>query len=58
MKKQVIVDRLTIAELKDIFWTAREKIGISAGQQIPNTILNFEYEILNLLFTKAEIQDE
>lgn len=58
MKKQVIVDRLTIAELKDIFWTAREKIGISAGDQIPANIMNFEYEVLKLLFTKVEIKDE
>lgn len=46
----VIINNLTEADMRDIFYEAIEKLGVKAGQQIPGDMVDLRETVIRLMF--------
>lgn len=50
----VIINNLTEADMRDIFYEAIEKLGVKAGQHIPGDMVDLRETVIRLMFERTQ----
>ena len=50
----VIINNLTEADMRDIFYEAIEKLGVQAGQSIPGYMVDWREVVIRLMFERTQ----